>query len=80
MVKNNEIGTSESVARKRDQIEHPESLKMIDIQQSKDNDDIVDTDIKLDSNNEVENTTEITESPMNNEVIENVVVQYTENT
>ena len=34
----------------------------------------------MDSNTEVENTTEITESPMNNGGLENVVVQYIENT
>ena len=68
------------MASERDQIEHPGSLKSIDRQKNRENDDLVDTDIELESNTEVENTTEIIESPMNNEGLENVVVQYTENT
>ena len=62
------------------QIEHPESLKFIDSRKSRENYDLVDTDIELESNTEVGNTNEIIESPMNNEGLENVVVQYTENT
>ena len=34
----------------------------------------------METNTVVENTTEITESQMNNEGLENAVVQYTENT
>ena len=48
--------------------------------QNRENDDLVDTDIGLESNTEVKNTTEIIESPMNDEGIENMVVRYTQNT
>ena len=65
-MKNTELSTYESVASERYQIEHPESLKSIDSQQNRENDDHVDTDIELESNTEVKNTTEIIESLMNN--------------
>ena len=42
------------------QIEHPESLKNIDSQLNSENDDLVDTNIDLETNTEVKNTTEIT--------------------
>ena len=42
-----------------DQIENPQSLKRIDNQQSSENDDLVDTDIELDTYTSVEDTTEI---------------------
>ena len=61
------------------QIEQPQSLKRIYIQQNRENDDLVDTDIELSTNTVVEDTTKITESQLNNEGHKNVVVQYTEN-
>ena len=39
---------------------NPESLKSIDSQQSRENDDLVDTDIDLEKNSVVEDSTEIT--------------------
>ena len=48
-------------------IEHPESLKRVDSQQNRENGDLVDTDIELDTNTVVEDTTEITESQLNDE-------------
>ena len=80
MVINIELSNYESGASERDQIKHPEWIKRIDRKKNRENDDLVDTDIETESNTEVENTTEITESPMNNEGLENMFVQYTENT
>ena len=41
-------------------MEHPKPLKRIYIQQNRENDDLADTDIDLEKNTVVEDTTEIT--------------------
>ena len=50
---------------------------MIDNQQKRENVDLVDTDIELEIDTAVEDNTEITESQLNNEVLEDVDVYYT---
>ena len=54
VVKNTELSTSELVASEVDQIEHPESLQIIESQKNRENCDFVDTDIDLELNNVVE--------------------------
>ena len=53
---------------------------MIDIQENRENDDIVDTDIEMYTNNIVGDTTKVKESQQNIEGLEKLVVQYTKNT
>ena len=43
----------------RDQIKHPQRLKSIGSQLIRENDDLVDTDIDLETNNVLEDTTKI---------------------
>ena len=51
--------SEESEIYERYQMKHPNSLKSIDRQQNRENDDLVDTDIDLDTYTVVEDTTEI---------------------
>ena len=49
-IKEDDLESEESETDERDQIENPESLKRIDSQNNKENDDIVDIYIELETN------------------------------
>ena len=78
--KANELDSEDSETDERYQIENTQSGKRIGNQQNRENDDLVYTEIDLDTDTIVEDTTEIIEPQPNNEGLENMVVQYTENT
>ena len=60
--KSKEIDSEESKTYERDKIENPQSLKRIDNQQNRENVDLVDTDIELEIDTGMEDTTKITQS------------------
>ena len=78
--KANELDSEDSETDERYQIENTQSGKRIGNQQNRENDDLVYTEIDLDTDTIVEDTTEIIEPQPNNEGLENMVDQYTENT